>query len=177
MNHKNIECKAKVAAIEPYEAILKTKNPIFKGTDHQIDTYYKATFGRLKLREGTIENALIQYNRANTADAKLSEIILYQHQPNDALKKILETQIGIKIVVDKLRKIYFIDNVKFHFDEVKNLGTFIEIEAIDSNGTLSIEHLTEQCNFYINLLGIKPEQFIDKSYSDLILELNSEVSK
>ena len=33
--------------------------------------------------------------------------------------------------MDKKREIYFIHNVKFHIDNVKNLGTFIEIEAID----------------------------------------------
>lgn len=44
-------------------------------------------------------------------------------------------------MVDKRRKIYFIDNVKFHFDVVENLGTFIEVEAIDSKEEFRLEEL------------------------------------
>jgi adenylate cyclase class IV len=57
------------------------------------------------------------------------------------LKNILIRQLGVKIVVDKRRKIYFIDNVKFHFDVVENLGTFIEVEAIDSKEEFRLEEL------------------------------------
>ncbi|MBL0259969.1 MAG: CYTH domain-containing protein [Saprospiraceae bacterium] len=57
------------------------------------------------------------------------------------MKNILIRQLGVKIVVDKRRKIYFIDNVKFHFDVVENLGTFIEVEAIDSKEEFTLEEL------------------------------------
>ncbi len=170
MNINSFEFKAKVNDIIVYEEILKEHNPIFKGLDHQIDTYFNVPKGRLKLREGTIEQSLINYNRENVADSKLSQVILYKHKADKALKEILTYQFGVKTIVDKKRKIYFIDNVKFHFDEVKHLGTFIEVEALDSDGSLSIEQLKEQCEFYKNLLGINPSQLIDKSYSDLILD-------
>jgi len=84
---------------------------------------------------------LINYDRENVSDSKKSQIILYQHEPNIALKNILTRQLGVKIVVDKRRKIYFIDNVKFHFDVVENLGTFIEVEAIDSKEEFRLEEL------------------------------------
>lgn len=35
------------------------------------------------------------------------------------------------VVVDKMREIYFIDNVKFYFDKVEGFGIFVEIEVID----------------------------------------------
>ncbi|MEY2638901.1 MAG: hypothetical protein RIR90_383, partial [Bacteroidota bacterium] len=114
MPHLNIEFKAKVEDIEPYENQLKKLQPEFRGLDHQIDTYFNATHGRLKLREGNIENALIQYERADYAGAKSSTVTLYNHVPHPALKDILTKQLGVKVVVDKERKIYFIDNVKFH---------------------------------------------------------------
>jgi adenylate cyclase, class 2 len=69
--------------------VLLVLHPKFIGTDHQIDTYFNVQKGRLKLREGNIENALIQYNRANVLDAKQSDVILYKHLPNIALKNIL----------------------------------------------------------------------------------------
>ena len=172
MNIKNFEFKAKVDTLEKYENKLLTLNPKFQGIDHQIDTYFNVHKGRLKLREGNIENSLINYERENISGSKISEIILYQHEPNIALKNILTRQLGVKIVVDKKRKIYFIDNVKFHFDLVENLGTFIEVEAIDSKEEFTIEELKKQCDKYFDFFELTINNVIDKSYSDLILELN-----
>jgi predicted adenylyl cyclase CyaB len=172
MNIRNFEFKAKVQNLEFYENKLLILNPIFIGTDHQIDTYFNTTLGRLKLREGNIENSLINYDRADVNGSKQSEMILYQHEPNIALKNILIHQMGVKVVVDKIRKIYFIDNIKFHFDIIKGLGTFIEVEAIDDKEEFSLDELKSQCDKYFDFFELNPAQLIDKSYSDLI-ELNS----
>jgi adenylate cyclase class IV len=101
MNIKNYEFKAKVQNIDSYENKLLTLNPLFKGMDHQVDTYFNVQHGRLKLREGNIENALINYDRENILGSKESDIILYQHQPNIALKNILVKQLGVKAIVNK----------------------------------------------------------------------------
>jgi adenylate cyclase class 2 len=172
MNIKNYEFKARVEDLEKYENKLLSLNPVYIGLDHQIDTYFHVQKGRLKLREGNIENSLINYDRENIAGSKLSDIILYKHEPNAALKNILVHQLGVKAIVDKKRKIYFIDNVKFHFDVVENLGTFIEVEAIDEKDELSIEALKEQCQFYLHFFELIHTQLIDQSYSDLMLERN-----
>ena len=169
MNIKNVEFKAKVDSLEPYENKLLKLNPVFKGIDHQIDTYFNSNHGRLKLREGNIENSLIHYNREDTSDAKRSDIILYKHNPDAALKNILVLQFGIKTIVDKKRKIYFINNLKFHFDLVEGLGTFIEVEAIDDKDQFTIEQLKEQCDQYFRFFELNESQLIDKSYSDLVL--------
>ncbi len=165
----NFEFKAKAGNLEELEYKLKILDPLFKGEDHQVDTYFNVEIGRLKLREGNIENALIHYERENTAEAKQSNILLYQHQPDDALKQILIKTLGIKVIVDKIRKIYFIDNVKFHFDKVSGLGTFIEVEAIDKTGEIGIKKLKEQCEFYAQLFDIQPHNYISNSYSDMLL--------
>ena len=172
MDIKNFEFKAKVDDIEKYESKLLTLNPIFKGLDYQTDTYFNVREGRLKLREGNIENSLINYDRENVFGSKESQIILYQHEPNVALKNILTKQLGVKIIVSKKRKIYFIDNVKFHFDLVERLGTFIEVEAIDNKQEFTIEVLKEQCNKYFSFFELTEQNIVDKSYSDLILELS-----
>ena len=171
MTHLNIEFKAKANDIVSLEEKLLTLKPKYIGEDHQKDTYYNVDFGRLKLREGNIENALIWYNRENVGGAKQSDILLYKHLPDEALKNILLKLHGIKIVVDKIRKIYFVDNVKFHFDRVEGLGTFIEVEAIDDSGNIGIEKLKDQCNFYISFFDIKENEFMKKSYSDMLMEL------
>ena len=167
----NIEFKASTNKLLELEALLQNKNPLFIGEDHQIDTYFNVSAGRLKLREGIIENALIHYEREDFAGAKSSHVLLYQHQPDKTLKEILIKTLGIKAIVDKRRKIYFINNVKFHFDTVEGLGTFVEVEAIDKDGSIGKEKLQAQCDEYVVLFNIAEEDFISVSYSDLIIKM------
>jgi predicted adenylyl cyclase CyaB len=168
----NIEIKAGSNNQNRLREILKSKGADFKGVDHQIDTYFNVKNGRLKLREGNIENHLIHYSRENKSGPKQSNVILYRPNPESDLKEILTNALDILVVVDKQREIYFIENVKFHLDEVKNLGTFIEIEAIDSGGSIGKGKLQTQCNYYLELLEIKKEDLIAGSYSDLLLTKN-----
>jgi adenylate cyclase, class 2 len=170
MAHLNIEIKAKSNNQDKIRKILKSKNANFKGTDHQVDTYFKISFGRLKLREGNIENNLIHYNRENKKGPKQSDVILFKSSPNSTLKELLTKALGVLVIVDKQRDIYFVDNVKFHIDTVKDLGTFIEIEAIDKDESIGKEKLLEQCQFYLDLFEISKDDLISVSYSDLMLE-------
>ncbi len=176
MSILNIEFKARCADVSLAENRLQQHHPVFKGTDNQLDTYFNVPAGRMKLREGNIENALIHYERENTADSKASHVLLYQHQPDENLKAILSKALGVKAVVDKQRKIYFIENVKFHFDTVKELGTFIEVEAIDTDGSIGKEKLKEQCGHYAKVLGVQQQDYISVSYSDMIMEMQRSVN-
>jgi predicted adenylyl cyclase CyaB len=169
MSILNIEFKAITNKLAALETLLQPYNPLFIGEDHQKDTYFDVQTGRLKLREGNIENALIHYEREDFAGAKSSHVLLYQHQPDKTLKDILIKTLGIKAVVDKKRKIYFINNVKFHFDTVESLGTFVEVEAIDKDGSIGKEKLQAQCDEYAALFGIADEDYCSVSYSDMIL--------
>jgi adenylate cyclase, class 2 len=171
MPHINFEFKAKAKNLVVLEKKLLQLNPQYIGEDKQMDTYFNVAKGRLKLREGNIENSLIYYERQNTADARRSDILLYNHQPDKSLKNILVKVHGIKVVVKKVRKIYFIENVKFHFDTIDELGTFVEVEAIDNTGDIGIEKLNEQCRKYADLFEIKSDDYVSVSYSDMILEL------
>jgi len=169
MPHLNIEIKARTTEQDRIRKFLKSKNAEFVGIDHQVDTYFKVTSGRLKLREGNIENHLIYYERENLSGPKKSTVTLYKNNPDSNLKEILIKSLGVLAVVDKRREIFFIDNVKFHLDSVSGLGTFIEIEAIDKDGSFGYDKLLEQCNYYLNLLPITKDDLIEISYSDLIL--------
>jgi len=169
MKHINIEIKAKCNDHKKVRDFLVARHADFKGTDHQIDTYFKVYNGRLKLREGTIENFLIFYEREDKGGPKQSDIILFSSDPKSSLKEMLVRSLGILVTVDKSREIYFIDNVKFHIDTVKDLGTFMEIEAIDSDGNIGREKLLKQCNQYLSEFGIKDDDLISVSYSDLLL--------
>ena len=73
MAYLNIEIKAKCDQTRTSSGqYLKAKNAEFKGTDDQTDTYFNVANGRLKLREGNIENNLIYYERNNQTAAKES---------------------------------------------------------------------------------------------------------
>ena len=171
MPHLNFEFKVRTNRLHFLEKKFLELNPLFTGEDRQTDTYFNVTKGRLKLREGNIENALIYYERQDVADAKRSDVILYQHQPDSSLKDILIKIHGIKVIVSKVRRIYFIGNVKFHFDTVEGLGAFIEVEAIDATGENDIDKLIKQCREYANFFEIEEQDYISLSYSDLILKL------
>ena len=168
----NFEFKAKTSQPEQLESLVKSMHGLYSGEDKQTDTYFNVHHGRLKLREGNIENALIHYHRENNKGAKKSEVLLYEHAPDKNLKDILIAALGIKVVVDKRRKIYFIENVKFHFDAVDKLGTFVEVEAIDRDGSIGLDKLVQQCNHYKELFDIQEEDIIAESYSDMILNRN-----
>jgi adenylate cyclase class 2 len=168
MKIKNYEFKARVDDLQEYEKKLLTIDPEFRGTDHQTDTYFNVKRGRLKLREGNIENALINYDRDDIAGSKKSDVILYRHTPDDALKDILVRQLGIRVIVSKIRRIYFKRNVKFHFDTVEGLGSFIEVEAIDERDEFTVKQLKAQCDHYLHFFGVTKNQLVDKSYSDML---------
>lgn len=163
------EIKCPIDNPEQKHHILMNLNAQFIGTDHQIDTYFQVSEGRLKLRQGTIEHTLIRYHRPETKDLKNSKVLFEKFESaRPGLLNILTDTLGIWKIVDKHRRIYFIDNVKFHIDKVTGLGDFMEIEAIDTEGSRTSEQLAEQCRKYIQLLGLDERLFIDQSYSDMV---------
>ncbi len=167
--HINIEIKARCESIEELHDLLMAAGASYRGEDRQRDTYFPCAYGRLKLRQGNIENALIHYQRSDLAGPKLSAVTLYPAAEAEQLRNVLEKSLGVLVVVDKKRRIYFIDNVKFHLDEVQQLGFFAEIEAIDVDGKLGEEQLRLQCNHYLQQLGIRNIQLLTHSYSDLLM--------
>jgi adenylate cyclase class 2 len=167
-----IEFKAYCKNKEKIREILLSIGAESNGIDHQTDTYFHSKSGKLKLREGDIENNLIHYIREDKKGAKESQVNTYPTTPNSTLKEILEKTIGTASIVVKTREIYLINNVKFHIDTVNGLGDFIKIEAMDTDGSIPVEKLQEQCNYYIKTLEINAKDLISESYSDLLQRNN-----
>ena len=166
--HLNIEFKARCSSHEKIRNILRNYKADYKGKDHQIDTYFNVNFGKLKLREGK-ENLLIYYDRKEKSGPKQAKVGMFKSGSNSQLKEILIKSLGILIIVDKKREVYWIDNIKFNLDTVKNLGTFVEVEAIDYKGNIGKNKLQQQCDYYLNRLGIKNKDLIPISYSNMLL--------
>lgn len=165
----NIEIKSRCSNPSFVRNYLVSNGADFKGVDEQTDTYFNVPNGRLKLREGNIENNLIYYERTNQAGPKSSHFNLVKIEDAKGLKEVLTKSNGIKVVVKKSREIYYISNVKFHIDEVPGLGSFVEIEAGNRFEEIPKEKLQEQCDFYVKEFGIAAEDLMEVSYSDMLI--------
>jgi len=172
MSFINVEIKAACKDPSFFRNYLLSHGAMFKGLDTQTDTYFDVKRGRLKLREGNIENNLIYYERENIPGAKNSNFSLLKVDDAKLLKEVLTKTIGVKVIVIKNREIYYINNVKFHIDEVPGLGCFVEIEAGNIKADFSSAELRDQCEYYIKELKIKQEDLVDLSYCDLLMKVN-----
>lgn len=169
MKRVNFEFKARLRDESRVRAALKQLRARYVGTDHQVDTYFHVPNGRLKVREGKIENALIFYQRSNSPRPRRSSIELMLLRRGNALRAILSGALRPRVVVDKKREIYFVGNVKIHLDRVRGLGKFLEVEAITRTGRLN--RARGQALRFRKLFGIAPGDIVAQSYSDLVLEL------
>ena len=179
MPHVNVEIKARCADLAPARATLLGMGARMVGPDPQIDTYFRVPNGRLKLRQGLIENNLIYYAREGREGPKRSDVILYGTRPDSDLKALLTAALGTLVAVEKQREIYFVavdgvgldgvENVKVHLDTVAGIGAFVEIEAIDLDGSIGPERLRAQCEHLMERLGVRQTDLVAESYSDLLL--------
>jgi adenylate cyclase, class 2 len=167
LRHLNVEFKARCADLDASRETLRRLGATGPTIDHQIDTYFVVPNGRLKLREGTVERALIHYRREDSAGPKRSDVTLFPvGDDSHPLKEALTGALGVQVVVDKRREIWWLDNVKLHLDRVTDLGTFIEVEAIAREG-LQEDDLLAQCEHLRAALGIQTDDLISVSYCDL----------
>jgi len=183
-NHQNYEAKAKITLFQ-YLDIRKKLSDLgarYLGLDEQTDTYGISKSGtRKKFRQSKIDgNLVIEYNRENKGESKLSNVNLGARTIDG--KKGLEDFLRentLLVTVKKKRHIYFVENVKIHLDlKVEGLdGPFLEVEAIDTDGKLGTEKIKSQCDYFLNLFGIKSTQHISGSYSDMLLEKQNDGAK
>jgi len=161
------EFKARLENDVRVRAALKKLRARYVGMDHQVDTYFRVPAGRLKIREGRIENALVFYQRSNAKRARQSKVELARLQRRNSIRAVLTSALGVLAVVDKRREIYFVGNVKIHLDRVRGLGKFVEVEAIARGGSLA--KVRGQARAFQKLFGISDADIVPQSYSDLIL--------
>jgi predicted adenylyl cyclase CyaB len=167
MKRLNFEFKARLKNEQQVRVALKRLHARFIGTDHQIDTYFRVPSGRLKVREGRLENALIFYQRSNVRRARQAAVEMMLLPRRNSLRAILARSLGILAVVDKRREIYFVKNVKIHLDRVRRLGKFLEVEAISRAG--DVKKIRSQARQFQKVFGITAKDIVAESYSDLIL--------
>jgi adenylate cyclase class 2 len=134
---------------------------------HQRDTYFHAVQGRLKLREAPPEPAeLIAYARAELAGPKVSLYRVVPVADHHALIEALSESLGVKVVVEKARRLLRWRNVRIHLDRVEGLGDFVELEAVAASpGGLEVER--DRVEELRAALGITDELLVAHGYADL----------
>lgn len=139
-----------------------------EGWLHQRDTYFHAVQGRLKLREAPPEPAeLIAYARAELAGPKVSLYRVVQVADHAALTDALRDSLGVKVVVEKTRRVLRWRNVRIHLDRVEGLGDFVELEAVAASpGGLEVER--DRVEELRATLGIADEHLVAHGYADLL---------
>jgi adenylate cyclase, class 2 len=166
---KNIEIKAHCKNAKELKELILASGGLFEEEMHQVDTYFNVQQGRLKLREiNDQESVLIYYERENSLTSKESNYQIYKTTDPKALKEMLAKSVGVKVVVDKTRELFIYGHTRIHVDRVKDLGDFMELETVITTQTM--EEANGEHQWLIGILGIKSDDLITHSYSDMLLE-------
>lgn len=166
----NIEIKARCHDLKKARSIATQIQTAYLGVLRQVDTYFVTKTGRLKLREINNESAqLIPYVKGYQTGPMKSDYALMSVDNPSLVKDLFNKLLGIEFVVDKNREVFLFENVRIHLDEVVNLGTFIEFEAVCANDSEQ-EHIQQQ-NKVANLMKtfeIRVDDLLDLSYVDYL---------
>lgn len=164
----NIEIKARAA---DFDAQRAKADKIADGPAvemEQTDTFFNVPHGRLKLREfdqGTGE--LIQYERPDRTGPRTSSYQISRTSEPHTLKASLAAALGVRSVVRKNRQLWLTGNTRIHFDQVDELGQFIELEVVLGEGDRE-EDGRRIARELMQVLGIAQDDLIGCAYVDLI---------
>ena len=166
---RNVELKAHDPRPEGSVARCGSIGAADQGVIWQRDTYFWCRSGRLKLREERPGSPqLIQYNREDRPGERVSDFRVADLVDPDALRHVLKHALGIKVVVEKQRRLFLWETVRIHLDKVVGLGTFLEFEAVVSEDSdLALERArVERLRKHFE---ISEDRLVAEGYSDLLV--------
>jgi predicted adenylyl cyclase CyaB len=165
---RNIEIKAHVPNIEevaPRAAAVADQGPFELEQD---DTFFPCESGRLKLRAFSSDSGeLIFYRRPNQQSPKESFYLLSPTSAPETLRQTLSLAYGQAGRVRKHRTLFMIGRTRIHLDRVQDLGHFLELEVVLSDGE-SAELGIREAHELMAKLGVDPSQLVDGAYVDLL---------
>jgi adenylate cyclase class 2 len=139
------------------------------GLDHQVDTYFRTRTGRLKLRESSLSGAqLVPYLRPDRGEPRRSDYRLLPVADPAGLKALLGEILGVVCVVEKEREILLRANVRIHLDQVKGLGSFVELEAVFDGSPAAEQEQKRRVERLMVELGVRAENLVPVGYETLI---------
>jgi len=126
---QNIEFKAELRNIDAARRQCGLVKARRQWAARQVDTYYRLPDGRLKRREVAGKSAeWIFYHRPDRISPRMSNYTILTDE--QARRRWGAFSLREWLVVAKTRELWLVSGVRIHLDEVEQLGTFIEFEAI-----------------------------------------------
>jgi adenylate cyclase class 2 len=164
----NVEIKARVADLASVRERVARLAARRVGVDEQVDTYFRAPHGRLKLRESSLSGAqLVPYVRPDVAAPRRSDYTIVPVEDPDGVKALLARILGVHRVVRKRREIWLAENVRIHLDEVQGLGSFLELEAVFDGDREAEPGERARLEELMGALGVEPGSLLPDSYEAL----------
>jgi len=167
---QNIEIKTSLPDPGAAETRAREAGAQFQWSRRQRDVFFRVPVGYLKLRtspEGPAE--LIAYARAAGADPRPSDYDIAPVIDAVALERALSRSLGVRGIVEKVRRLYLWRHTRIHLDEVSGLGWFLELETVVRG--ISTEHAEAEARELIGILDLDPALFLDRPYLELIERL------
>jgi len=169
-----IEIEVKVKAdLKGVEERLIEEGADFVNEERQIDSYYNApdrdfaeTDEALRLRSVGRKNMLTYKGpRLNTASKSRKEVTLsVSGKPTEELLSLLGFSRFRQVI--KLRRNYRLGDLSVSLDEVENLGTFMEIEALAEEKDFELQE--KRVLEVLEKLGFSEGDITKDSYLELI---------
>jgi predicted adenylyl cyclase CyaB len=164
---QNLELKARISSVSEAVRIAQRLKAQAKGILHQHDIYYKVPCGRFKLRIINNHSAeLIFYNRPNKKGSRYSDYFVLPVDDAILTNALCTAAFGLKMEVEKKRRLFIYKNSRIHIDEVHGLGTFVEFEILLRYGKRQAQKLLEVLS---KEFAVKQAAIIGFSYSDMLL--------
>jgi len=155
------------------EKVFMENGASFAGVMSQADTYFNVPEGRLKFREINGERfEMIYYNRDESSPEEMKSTYDVIPFKDASMKELFARVLGVKVIVEKKRRLLLKRNARIHLDEVKNLGSYLEFEVVstadggDAGDAVLLHELKELAAPFV-------EEEINLSYSDLITRIKS----
>jgi homotetrameric cytidine deaminase len=166
----NVELKARDPDPAATEAHLRSLGAAPAATLHQRDTYFRTRSGRLKLRtDPSSASELIAYRRPDDAEPSESAYVLATVSEPNAMAEALEAALGTVVVVSKRRRLFLWEGVRIHLDEVEDLGSFVEFEAVLPDAG-DLDTARAKVSRLRASLGISDDALVSTGYADLLLD-------
>lgn len=127
----NIEFKAELIDLESAHATARNLSGRGPEILRQTDVFFPCPHGRLKLRIFDDNHGeLIFYERADAPGPRRSHYQIARTADPYTLLEILQHVSGVSGTVEKVRSLYIVGQTRIHIDQVKGLGSFLEIEVV-----------------------------------------------
>jgi adenylate cyclase class IV len=141
-----------------------------RGILHQEDVYFDVPRGRLKLRRERCAAAhLIAYERSDDFGPRESRYRIVEVEDDIELEAALASTLGVKVVVQKARRLFLYEGVRIHLDRVADLGNFIELEGVSGLSDADTGRLEMVLAELRRSLDIRDADLVGDSYCDLVL--------